>query len=183
MVRPDIYAEKPTHWLTYAETSSVDRLWKSSLNPLLTRFCKVLWGKVTSCLCLLQHIVWKSFRAAYSFFLFDEHRYRRIHQYTDTYSKMKRDRRVKETSTDTATKFWVAVVELQPEYREISQLALTLLLIPHSSAIAERIFLMINHSLIHVNAWLRTKYLIINNNHQTGCRFGWWLPAIWGAQV
>ena len=78
---------------------------------------------------------------------------------------MKRDRRVKETSTDTATKFWVAVFELEPEYREISQLALTLLLIPHSSAIAERIFSMINHSLIHVNAWLRTKYLIINNNN------------------
>ena len=78
---------------------------------------------------------------------------------------MKSDRRVKEASTDTATKFWVAEDELEPEYIEISQLALTLLLIPHSSAIAERIFSMINHSLIHVNAWLRTKYLIINNNN------------------
>ena len=78
---------------------------------------------------------------------------------------MKRDRRVKETSTDTATKFWVAEVELKPEYRVISKLALTLLLIPHSSAIAEKIFSMINHSLIHVNAWLRTKYIISNNNN------------------
>lgn len=86
---------------------------------------------------------------------------------------MKRDRKVKEASTYTAIEFWVAEVELEPEYREISQLALTLLLIHHSSAIAERIFSVINHSLIHVNAWLRTKYLIINNNNSTGCRFGW----------
>ena len=55
---------------------------------------------------------------------------------------MKRDRRVKEASTDTAIEFWVAVFKLEPEYRKISQLAL-----------------------IHVNAWLRTKYLIINNNN------------------
>ena len=66
---------------------------------------------------------------------------------------MKRDRRVKEATADTATKFWVAVGELETEYKVISQLALTLLLIPHSSAI----FSMINHTLIHVNAWLRTK--------------------------
>ena len=60
---------------------------------------------------------------------------------------MKRDRRVKEATADTATKFWVAVGELEPEYKVISQLALTLLLIPHSNAIAERIFSMINHNL------------------------------------
>ena len=65
----------------------------------------------------------------------------------DTYITMKRDRRVKEATADTATKFWVAVGELETEYKVISQLALTLLLIPHSNAIAERIFSMINHNL------------------------------------
>ena len=39
---------------------------------------------------------------------------------------MKRDRRVKEATADTATKFWVAVGELETEYKVISQLALTL---------------------------------------------------------
>ena len=53
----------------------------------------------------------------------------------DTYIKMKRDRRVKEATADTATKFWVAVGELELEYKVISQP--TLLMIPNSNALAE----------------------------------------------